>query len=130
LPLLNMRARISLCGMISQYGNEDGLSPQEVWQQQGAAFFERKQVQVHGLFVGNFVDEYQEQFLSEMGEWVKQGLIKYKEDVWQGIERTPEAFSAMLTGQNFGKTIVQIGEDPTASETIRQQREGVNVLGS
>ena len=130
LPLLNMQSRISLCGMISQYGNEDGLSPQEVWHQQGAPFFERKQVQVHGLFVGNFVDEYQQQFLSEMGQWVKEGLIKYKEDLWQGIERAPEAFSAMLSGQNFGKTIVQIGDDPTANENIRRHREGDNVLQS
>lgn len=130
LPLLNKQSRITLCGMISQYGNEDGLSPQDVWQQQGAPFFDRQQVKVHGLFVGNFVDEYQQQFLEEMGQWVKDGLIRYKEDLWQGIEQTPEAFSAMLSGQNFGKTIVQLSEDPTSDENIRQHRQGIDVLGS
>jgi NADPH-dependent curcumin reductase CurA len=130
LPLLNTQSRISLCGMISQYGNEDGRSPQEVWQQQGAPFFEAKQVIVHGLFVGNFVEAHQAQFLSEMGQWVKDGLIKYKEDLWQGIESAPAAFTAMLSGANFGKTIVQVGDDLTASERIRLNRQGLDVLAN
>jgi NADPH-dependent curcumin reductase CurA len=128
LPLLNKQSRISLCGLISQYGNEDGGSPQEAWQQKGSPFFEANQVTVHGLFVGNFVETYQAQFLSEMGEWVKDGLIKYKEDRWQGIESAPAAFTAMLSGANFGKTIVQVGGDPTFGESNRLNQKSNNVL--
>ena len=40
--------------------------------------------------------------------------VKYKEDIWQGIEKAPEAFDAMLKGENFGKTLVQVTEDPVA----------------
>jgi NADPH-dependent curcumin reductase CurA len=113
LPLLNRRARISICGMISQYGNTDGRPAAEVWMETGRPFFERQQVTPHGLFVGNFVKDYQERFLAEMAEWIREGRIVYREDVWTGLERAPEAFAAMLHGGNFGKTLVAVSEDPT-----------------
>jgi NADPH-dependent curcumin reductase len=34
--------------------------------------------------------------------------VKYREDVWEGLERAPEAFAAMLRGDNFGKTLVKV----------------------
>ena len=112
LPLLNKSSRISLCGLISQYCHDDAASNHARWQETGAPFFATQQVQVNGLFVGNFVDDYQRQFLEEMGDWVRNGRVKYKEDIWRGIEKAPEAFDAMLKGENFGKTIVQVGADP------------------
>ena len=111
LPLLNMDSRITVCGMVSQYGNTDGKDPREVWDQQGAHIFSKQQVQIHNLFVGNFVESYQEEFLSIMGDYVKAGRVVYKEDRWEGLEVAPEAFAAMLTGGNFGKTIVVVSED-------------------
>ncbi len=108
LPLLNKASRIALCGLISQYGNDDPASGHEIWRRSGAATFTKQNVIVHSLFVGNFVAEYQDQFLQEMSAWLRDGLIHYKEDIWQGLEHAPEAFSAMLKGDNFGKTIVQV----------------------
>ena len=71
---------------------------------------------MHSLFVGNYVASHQAQFLEEMGQWVRDGLIRYREDVWQGLDQAPEAFAAMLRGDNFGKTLVRVshaqGEDP------------------
>lgn len=111
LPLLNQNSRITVCGMISQYGNEAGQNPREVWNATGDAMFARQSVQVHDLFVGNFVDEYQDAFLNEMGGYVQEGSVVYKEDRWLGLEKAPEAFMAMLKGGNFGKTIVVVGEE-------------------
>ena len=71
-------------------------------------------MQVNGLFVGNFVEDYQSQFLEEMSAWVRDGLVHYKEDIWHGLERAPEAFDAMLKGGNFGKTLVQVSDAPAA----------------
>jgi NADPH-dependent curcumin reductase CurA len=113
LPNLNERARISLCGMISQYGATDGSNPRERWQATGAPYFERRAIAVHDLRVGNFVADHQQTFLREMAEWLKAGRIRYKEDVWSGLERAPEAFRAMLDGRNFGKTLVAVSPDPT-----------------
>ena len=89
----------------------------------GRPVFERQNVTAHSLFVGNFVADYQDRFLSEMTGWIADGLIVYREDVWEGLEKAPEAFSAMLKGGNFGKTLVAVAEDPTRSKSdlvIRQ----------
>ena len=111
LPLLNEGSRITVCGMISQYGNTDGLDPRQAWDARGESVFSNKNVQIHDLFVGNFVEQYQDEFLSKMADYVSSRLITYKEDRWEGLESAPEAFAAMLTGGNFGKTIVTVSED-------------------
>ena len=116
LPLLNPGARITVCGMISQYGNTDGKNAKEVWRATGQSTFDRQQVSVHPLFVGNFVADYQQQFLDEMGAHVRAGRVFYKEDRWPGLNQAPAAFSAMLAGGNFGKTVVVVGDDPTQLE--------------
>jgi len=128
LPLLNQGARITLCGMISQYGNTDGSDAGALWRKTGEPFFERNRVQVHGLHVRNFVDSHQAEFLSEMADWIRAGEVRYREDVWQGLESAPEAFSAMLSGGNFGKTLVRIGDDPTTDKVPDRARISADVL--
>ena len=115
LPLLNRNSRVTRCGFISQYGNTDGRDPAKVWLETGAPFFERNDVTVHGLFVGNYVASHQEAFLAEMADWLRDGVVTYREHLWQGLEKAPEAFSALLSGGNFGKTLVKVGEDPTVA---------------
>lgn len=116
LPLLNRASRISLCGMISQYGNLGGEDAGAAWRRLGEPFFKRRNVAVHPLAVRNFVADYQDRFLAEMAGWLKDGAVKYREDVWHGLETAPTAFSAMLKGGNFGKTLVRVGEDLTLTE--------------
>jgi hypothetical protein len=113
LPSLNTHARISLCGMISQYGSSDGANPRDAWLATGKPYFDRRSVVVHDLRVGNFVADYQDRFLGEMAAWIQSGKVKYKEDVWHGLEEAPTAFRAMLDGRNFGKTLVAVSADPT-----------------
>ena len=48
-----------------------------------------------------------------MSGWVASGAVKYREDIRQGFDQTPLAFVEMMRGGNFGKTLVQVGEDPT-----------------
>jgi NADPH-dependent curcumin reductase CurA len=111
LPLLNREARISLCGMISQYGNTDGRDSRQIWNEAGEKVFAAQGVKVHGLFVGNFVDRHQDEFLHRMGDWISTGEVRYKQDLWQGLAQAPAAFSAMLRGDNFGKTLVQVSPE-------------------
>ena len=118
LPLLNPNSRISLCGMISQYGNTDGRDAHEVWAETGRDVFSRQDVSVHRLLVRNYVAEYQERFLREMADWIRDGKVRYREDIWEGLEQAPAAFSAMLAGGNFGKTLVRVSEDPTLLGTL------------
>ncbi len=111
LPTLNQGSRITVCGMITQYGNTDGKDAREVWQALGQPVFDAKDVTVHGLFVGNYVASHQAQFLEEMGGYLNEGRVSYREDRWEGLEKAPEAFMAMLKGGNFGKTIVVAGSE-------------------
>ena len=49
----------------------------------------------------------------DMAGWLKAGDIKYREDVVQGLESAPQALIGVLAGRNFGKMVVQVGDDPT-----------------
>jgi NADPH-dependent curcumin reductase CurA len=128
LPLLNRQARISLCGLVSQYGADTPGDPHDAWMAQGAATFARQHVQVHRLHVRDFVKEHQTHFLDQMAGWIRAGKVKYKEDLWPGLEQAPKAFRAMLKGGNFGKTLVGVGEDPTLDDALKVRRAGNDVL--
>jgi NADPH-dependent curcumin reductase CurA len=45
-----------------------------------------------------------------MGQWLRQGKLKYREDVTRGLENAPQAFIGMLEGKNLGKQLVQVSE--------------------
>ena len=47
-------------------------------------------------------------FRSDMGQWLKAGKIKYREDIVDGLENAPAAFLGMLYGKNFGKLVVRV----------------------
>jgi NADPH-dependent curcumin reductase len=128
LPLLNRQARISLCGLVSQYGTATQGDPHDAWMAQGAPTFERQHVQVHRLHVRDFVKEHQARFLAQMAAWIRERQVKYKEDLWPGLSQAPQAFRAMLEGGNFGKTLVSVGDDPTLDEPLKARRAGTNVL--
>jgi NADPH-dependent curcumin reductase CurA len=128
LPLLNRQARISLCGLVSQYGSVSGGDPHDAWMADGAPFFDRQRVQVHRLHVRDFVAEHQASFFDRMAGWIREGQVRYKEDLWPGLTQAPRAFRAMLEGGNFGKTLVGVGEDPTLDEALQARRAGTNVL--
>jgi NADPH-dependent curcumin reductase CurA len=128
LPLLNRQARISLCGLVSQYGVATSGDPHDAWMALGQPIFERQHVQVHRLHVRNFVKEHQEPFFAQMASWIREGKVKYKEDLWPGLAQAPKAFRAMLEGGNFGKTLVGVGEDPTLDPALQARRAGTNVL--
>jgi NADPH-dependent curcumin reductase len=128
LPLLNRQARISLCGLVSQYSNATQGTAHDAWMAQGKPTFERQHVQVHQLHVRDFVKEHQAHFLAQMAGWIWAGKVKYKEDMWPGLEQAPKAFRAMLEGGNFGKTLVGVGQDPTLDEALKARRAGTNVL--
>jgi NADPH-dependent curcumin reductase CurA len=52
-------------------------------------------------------------FRRDMRQWLKDGKVRYREDIVQGFENTVEAFRGLLQGRNRGKLIVQVGPDPT-----------------
>ncbi|MBV9995424.1 MAG: NADP-dependent oxidoreductase [Caulobacteraceae bacterium] len=112
-PLFNRGARLSLCGLIAQYGDDSDPDPKAAFLRRHEPLFQAKGMKVSDLFVGAFVAEHQGPFLEEMSALVAAGRVKYREDIRQGIETIPAAFAELMGGGNFGKILVQVGADPT-----------------
>ena len=106
LPLLNKFARVPISGLISQY---NGVPIEE--QKYTAASLMRevlsKSMTVRG-FINSDLFEHYPAFLAEVGEGLRNGTIKHREDIVEGIENAPEAFIGMLEGRNFGKVIIKV----------------------
>ncbi len=110
LPLLNTKARIPLCGLIAQY-NATALpaGPDRLGLLTGTLL--TKRIRMQGFIIFDDYGPRFGEFLAPMSEWVRQGSIRYREDMVEGLENAPQAFIGMLDGSNFGKLVVRIGEE-------------------
>jgi hypothetical protein len=106
LRIINVNARIPLCGIISQYNATEpppgpNLAPLLV-----------NRALIKGFIVSDHLDRTAD-FLAECTGWVREGRLKYREDIVEGLERAPGAFIGLLQGTNFGKLLVGVSPDPT-----------------
>ena len=69
-----------------------------------------KRLRIEGFIVIDHFDKFPA-FLAEVGPWVRDGKVAYRETVVEGLERAPEALLGLLTGENIGKMLVKIGPD-------------------
>jgi hypothetical protein len=106
LRVVNPFARIPLCGIISQY-NATELPPGP---NLGPVLVNR--VTIRGFIVSDHADRMP-QFLADCGRWLREGRLKYREDVVDSLDQAPEALIGLLRGRNFGKLLVKVGPDPT-----------------
>jgi hypothetical protein len=51
-----------------------------------------------------------------MKVWLAEGRIKYREDITDGLENAPRELIRLLKGENFGKKIIRVSSDPTATK--------------
>lgn len=106
LPLLNDFARIPVCGLVANYNmTELPPGPDRVPALMRAVL--SKRLNFRGFIVSDFADQGPA-FLKEVGQWLREGKIRYLEDVVEGLENAPEAFIGLLKGRNFGKLIVKL----------------------
>jgi NADPH-dependent curcumin reductase CurA len=106
LPLLNTYARVPVCGLIANYDRAAGNGGDHLPETMRAVL--TRSLTLRGFLNYEFADQYPE-FLAEVGGWIRDGRVKYREDIVDGLENAPEAFIGMLTGRNFGKLIVRVG---------------------
>jgi NADPH-dependent curcumin reductase CurA len=106
MTLLNQNARIPLCGLISEYNATESTPGPNL----RPLLFNRALVK--GFIVSDHMARMGD-FLKDCSGWVRDGRLKYREDVVVGLEKAPEAFIGLLQGKNFGKLLVRVGEDPT-----------------
>jgi NADPH-dependent curcumin reductase CurA len=106
LPLLNPFARIPVCGLIA-HANDVGApeGPDHVPELFRSVL--TKKLSIRGFIVHDFADMASD-FYKDMGKWVQDGIIRYKEDIVNGLEHAPEAFIGLLQGRNFGKLLIKM----------------------
>jgi len=105
--LLNQGARVPICGFISNYNAENMAESRTPFH----IFGELPQPPWHEFFlVFDFVSEYAEAN-HKLVEWVSSGKLKYRETIFEGLEKTPEYFNWLFEGKNFGKLVVKVAQD-------------------
>jgi NADPH:quinone reductase len=107
---INTGARISVCEQTSQCDLE-AVEAGPRWLGQLIV----KQAKVQGFLVSSYAPRFREA-LVHLGRWVKQGRLKYRQDIAQGIEAAPQAFIGMLRGKNQGQQLVQLSEIGAGSD--------------
>lgn len=103
----NMRqfGRLAECGMIEQYNaTEPPPGPRNMILIVGLS------LTVRGFIVSNHFDIMPD-FMRDMATWIQAGKMKWRETIYDGIARAPEAFIGLFKGENFGKMLVRVGPD-------------------
>ena len=105
LDRINLRARISVCGMISQYTGQYPLpGPRNL------VNLIIKRARMEGFLCTDYLNRAEEAFAALLG-WFAEGKLKYRVDVVQGLENAPRTLAKLFDGTNTGKLIVQVGAE-------------------
>ena len=102
LSLINLRARIVLCGLIAQY-NESIPPPGPRWF--GNILVRRARVE--GFIILDYAKRFPEAFAA-LGQWLVEGKLKYRVDLVDGLEHAPVAINRLFEGGNTGKLLVKV----------------------
>ncbi len=105
--LLNPGARVPICGYISNYNDEDIASSETPMR-----ILKALDPQPENRFF--VVTEWRERWVEatrQLGSWVEDGRLKYRESIGVGLENAPEYFRGMLKGKNFGKQLIKVADE-------------------
>jgi leukotriene B4 12-hydroxydehydrogenase/15-oxo-prostaglandin 13-reductase len=100
-PLMNVFGRVSVCGLISQYNLEKPEPGPRL-----LGFILVKQLRVEGFIISRFQSRWAEG-IGQMAMWLREGKLKYREEIVEGCENTARAFIGLLQGDNTGKMLVK-----------------------
>lgn len=107
LPLLNTHARIPLCGLIAHYNETTlPLGPDHLSLLTRTLLVKR--IKMQGFIIFDDYGHRYDEFYNQMSLWLKDGKIKHREDIIDGLAQAPEAFMGLLEGKNFGKLIIRL----------------------
>jgi NADPH-dependent curcumin reductase CurA len=105
LTRINRKARIVICGAISQYNNTTAVK--------GPANYLSllvNRARMEGMVVFDYTDRYPIA-VREMGQWMREGKLISKEDVVDALETFPETLLKLFSGENFGKLVLKVAEE-------------------
>jgi NADPH-dependent curcumin reductase CurA len=100
---MRLRGRVVACGAISRYNDTEAApGPRNLF------MLFTKRLLIRGFIISDHYDRYEE-FQGQVGPWVHDGLVAYRETIVEGIENAPRAFLGLLQGENIGKMLVRVG---------------------
>ncbi|MDB5449598.1 MAG: alcohol dehydrogenase, zinc-containing [Phenylobacterium sp.] len=95
-------ARFAICGMISIYNaTEPQPGPRNL------ALLIGKNIRMEGFIVSHHFD-LMPQYIADLSKWVAEGKVTWKETVFEGLEKAPDAFMGLFKGENLGKMLVKL----------------------
>jgi len=106
LTWINLRARIVICGLISGYNSTEPVP--------GPYAFPMILIQrarVEGFIVIDYMDRADEA-IQQMSQWYAEGRLKYKVDVYAGLETAPRNINRLFDGSHDGKLIIKVSDEP------------------
>ncbi|KAI5634737.1 zinc-binding dehydrogenase domain-containing protein [Phthorimaea operculella] len=101
MSCLSKKARVAICGAISTYEKESGPASRT----RSKSSFDAK---VEAFSFSQWEWKTQREALKQIRQWIEKGNIKVKETITEGFEKLPDAFIAMLKGENIGKAVVKV----------------------
>lgn len=112
LPEMRIHGTVVVCGMVSDYNHQEAPYPvRTLWQ-----------LVVNRLTLRGFLTyEHADRIplaQSQLDQWVKSGALRALDNIHQGLESTPAAFIALMTGTTVGKTLVRLHSDPHADHSL------------
>jgi NADPH-dependent curcumin reductase CurA len=100
---LRTHGRVVACGSISRYNDvEPAAGPRNMF------MVVTKRLRLQGYIISDHYDGFPA-FLEKASTWVREGRLRYRETIIDGIENAPGAFVGLLRGENVGKMLVQVG---------------------
>jgi NADPH-dependent curcumin reductase CurA len=106
LAQLAMKARIIICGAVSQYNNEGGgfVGPKNYMN------LLVSRARMEGFVVFDYTSRYLDG-AKQIAQWLAEGKLQAKEDVVAGLEQFPTALNKLYTGENFGKLVLEVAKE-------------------
>jgi NADPH-dependent curcumin reductase CurA len=109
LPLLNVGARVPVCGFIAHYNDADAPTGPDRLPRVTAAILQ-KRIRMQGFIILDHYASRYDAFRRDMEAWLAAGQVTLREDVVDGLENAPAAFIGLLQGRNFGKLVVRVAD--------------------
>jgi NADPH-dependent curcumin reductase CurA len=102
---MNNFGRMAMCGAISEYQDATPRpGPEKMF-----TIIQRR-LEIKGFIISDHMQSMGE-FVREVGGWIKEGKIRYRETVVDGLDNAPKAFMGLLKGENFGKLVVKVAPE-------------------
>jgi NADPH-dependent curcumin reductase CurA len=98
--LLNLNARVPLCGLISEYNDDPQPGP-------NLRRVLTNRVLIKGFIILDYFGRFPEA-IAQLGQWVTEGKVKDEHTIVEGLEHAPEAVNMLFDGENVGKLIVKV----------------------